>query len=346
MVLGEDGRKMSKSLGNFIVPEQVFETNGADALRQWAALGGAPGNDVLFQWKEIVAASRFQQKLWSIFRFSTPLMASTGEAPGQVDRWFLVELDALIKKATKAMDGYQFDEAFRAIRVFTWEVLADNYIELIKARLYGQDGPEKRAAQNALYTAIDVIVRLMAPFIPFITEEIYHTMTEKSVHTQPWPEPLGIEANTSGATIKDVAAAIRRYKAEKGLALNAPLPGITVYSGEKLETTDLQGVANSPVQSMTGSPEIETRPAGVKPSMKILGPKFKGEAGNIIKALNSMNPADVASQKASKTTIKVNIEGTSVEVPSEAVEVLSQTISSGSAVDLLKVGEATVLVKR
>jgi len=346
MVLGEDGRKMSKSLGNFIVPEQVFETNGADALRQWAALGGTPGNDVLFQWKEIVAASRFQQKLWSIFRFSAPLMASTGEVPGQVDRWFLGELDALIKKATKAMDEYQFDEAFRAIRVFTWEVLADNYVELIKARLYGQDGPEKRAAQNALYTAIDVIVRLMAPFIPFITEEIYHTMTGKSVHTQPWPEPLGIEANTSGATIKDVAAAIRRYKAEKGLALNFPLPGIIVYSGEKLETTDLQGVANSPVQSMTGSPEIETRPTGVKPSMKILGPKFKGEAGKIIKALNSMDPADVASQKASETTIKVNMDGTPVEIPSEAVDVLSQTLSSGSAVDLLKVGGATVLVKR
>lgn len=346
MVLGVDGRKMSKSLGNFIVPEQVFETNGADALRQWAALGGTPGNDVMFQWKEIVAASRFQQKLWSIFRFSAPLMAPTGEIPGQVDRWFLGELDALIKKATKAMDEYQFDEAFRAIRVFTWEVLADNYIELIKARLYGQDGPAKRAAQNALYTAIDVIVRLMAPFIPFITEEIYHTMTGKSVHTQPWPEPLGIDADTSGATIKDVAAAIRRYKAEKGLALNSPLPVITIYARGKLETTDLQGVANSPVQSMTGSPEIETRPTGIKPSMKILGPKFKGDAGKIIKALNSMGPDDVASQKASGATIKVNIDGRPVEIPSEAVEILTQTLSSGSAVDLLKVGEATILVKR
>lgn len=345
MVLGEDGRKMSKSLGNFIVPEQVFETNGADALRQWAALGGTPGNDVMFQWKEIVAASRFQQKLWSIFRFSAPLMAPTGETPGQVDRWFLGEMDTLIKNITKAMDEYQFDEAFRAIRVFTWEVLADNYIELIKARLYGQDCPEKRAAQNALYTAIDTIIRLMAPFVPFITEEIYHTMTGKSVHTQPWPEPLGIEANVAGATIKDVAAAIRRYKAEKGLALNSPLPGITVYSGEKLETIDLQGVANSPVQSMTGSPDIETRPTGVKPSMKILGPRFKGDAGRIIKALNSMDPADVASQKDSGK-IDVSLGGISVEIPSEAVEVLYQTLSSGSAVDLLRVGEATVLVKK
>ena len=206
--------------------------------------------------------------------------------------------------------------------------------------------PRSRAAQNALYTAIDVIVRLMAPFIPFITEEIYHTMTGKSVHTQPWPEPLGIDADTSGATIKDVAAAIRRYKAEKGLALNSPLPVITVYAGGKLETTDLQGVANSPVQSMTGSPEIETRPTGIKPSMKILGPKFKGDAGKIIKALNSMGPDDVASQKASGATIKVNIDGRPVQIPSEAVEILTQTLSSGSAVDLLKVGEATILVKR
>ena len=352
MALGEDGHKMSKSLNNFIRPEEVFEVNGADSLRQWAALGGTPGNDIMFQWKEITAASRFQQKLWSIYRFSSPLMAKTDAQPGQVDRWLLGELDRLIKTATEAMDKYQFDEAFKAIRVFTWEVLADNYIELVKARLYGAEGPEKKAAQNTLYTAIETLARLMAPFIPFITEEIYQTLTGQSVHVQGWPNASGLKTDkeghrdeTAGLRIKEIAAAIRRYKSEKGMALNSQLPGIIVYSDIVLETTDLQGVANSPVESRTGGPEIEMRPVGVKPLMKVLGPMFKDKSGKIIKALTSMNPAEVAELKASGA-IKVDLVGETVDVPAESVDVITETFVAGQAVDLLNVGEATVLVKR
>jgi len=107
-------------LNNFIRPEEVFATNGADALRQWGAMGGSPGNDIMFQWKEITAASRFQQKLWSIFRFSLPLIAKVDATPGQVDRWLLGELDRLVIRATKAMDAFQFDETMKAIRGFAW----------------------------------------------------------------------------------------------------------------------------------------------------------------------------------------------------------------------------------
>jgi valyl-tRNA synthetase len=345
MALGEDGHKMSKSLNNFIRPEEVFETNGADALRQWAAMGGSPGNDIMFQWKEITAASRFQQKLWSIYRFSSPHMAPTGEAPGQVDRWMLGELDRLVKTATSAMDAYQFDETFKAIRAFAWEVLADNYIELVKARLYGPDSPEKRAAQDALYTAIETVVRLMAPFTPFISEEIFHSLTGKSVHVQEWPKPSGIEVDPAGLAIKEIAAALRRYKAEKGMALNAPLPSITVYSDLGLETVDLGGVANSAVESKKGKPEIETRAVAVKPQMKALGPKFKDKSGKIIKALLAMDPETVARQKAAGS-IAVELDGETLDIAPDAVEIVTETLSAGEAVDVLKVGGATVLVRR
>jgi valyl-tRNA synthetase len=345
MALGEDGHKMSKSLNNFIRPEEVFETNGADALRQWAAMGGSPGNDILFQWKEITAASRFQQKLWSIYRFSAPHMAPTGEAPGQVDRWLLGELDLLVKTATADMDRFQFDETFKAIRAFAWDVLADNYIELVKARLYGPDSPEKRAAQNALYTAIETVVRLMAPFTPFISEEIYHSLTGKGVHMQSWPKPSGIDVDPAGLAIKEIAAALRRFKAEKGMALNAPLPSITVYSDLDLETVDLAGVANSSVESKMGKPEIETRAVALKPQMKVLGPKFKDKSAKIIKALLAMDPGEAARQKAAGS-IAVELDVETLEVTPDAVEIITETLSAGEAVDVLKVGDATVLVRR
>ncbi len=346
MALGEDGHKMSKSLNNFIRPEEVYETNGADALRQWAAMGGAPGNDIMFQWKEITAASRFQQKLWSIFRFSLPLMDKMDDAtPGQVDRWLLGELDRLVSATTDSMDRFQFDETIKAIRGFAWEVLADNYIELVKARLYGQDGAAKRAAQNTLYTALETLTRLLAPFTPFLSEEIFHSLTGESVHVQSWPKASGIMVDPAGLAIKEIAAALRRYKAEKGMALNAPLPGIVVYSDLILETVDLQGVANSKVKSKTGSPEIEMRPVAVKPQMKILGPRFKDKSGKIMKALDSMDPGVVARQKAAGK-IKVEVNGEIFEAAPEAVEIVVETLSAGQAVDVLQVGSATVLVRR
>ena len=345
MALGEDGHKMSKSLNNFIRPEEVFETNGADALRQWAAIGGSPGNDIPFQWKEITAASRFQQKLWSIFRFSRPLIDKVEANPGQVDRWLLGELDQLVVSATRAMEGFQFDETMKAIRAFAWDVLADNYIELVKARLYGPDGPQKRAAQNTLYTALETIAKLMAPFTPFLSEEIYHSLTGESVHVANWPKATGYAVDPAGHAIKEIAAALRRYKAEKGMALNSPLTGIMVYSDMTLETFDLVGVANSPVESMTGCPKIEMKPKAVKPQMKIIGPRFKDKSHKIINALSAMDPNIVASQKTAGL-IRVELEGEVIEVPPEAATIEIETLSAGEAVDILNLGAATVLVRR
>ena len=231
-----------------------------------------------------------------------------------MDRWLLGELDQLIAKATIAMDGFQFDETMKAIRAFAWDVLADNYIELVKARLYGPDGPEKRAAQNTLYTALETIAKLMAPFTPFLSEEIYHSLTGESVHMQSWPELSATSIDPAGLAIKEIAAALRRYKAEKGMALNSPLPGIVVYSDITLETFDLVGVANSPVESRTGDPKIEMKPVSVKPQMKIIGPRFKDKSHKIIESHKSMEPGLVASQKTAGQ-IRVELEGEIIELP-------------------------------
>jgi len=196
-----------------------------------------------------------------------------------------------------------------------------------------------------LYTALETIARLMAPFTPFISEEIYHTLTEKSVHVSSWPETLGVSVDPAGLSIKEIAAALRRYKAEKGLALNSPLPGIVVYSDLGLETFDLSGVANSPVESRSGRPDIEMKPVAVKPQMKILGPRFKDKSGRIIKALGAMDPAEVAAQKA-KGAIVVSLDGEAVEIPAEAAEIVVETLSAGLAVDVLQLEKATVIVRR
>ena len=150
MVLGEDGFKMSKSRGNIIVPEEILVKYGADSLRQWGAMGAATGSDIMFNWNDVVAASRFQTKMWNITKFSLIQLEKEGvDATARVtalaDRWLLVRLSDTIQKVSEAMDTYQFDIALKTIREFSWDLLADNYIELVKGRLYLTDPSRKGA---------------------------------------------------------------------------------------------------------------------------------------------------------------------------------------------------------
>jgi len=346
MVLGEDGHKMSKSLNNFIAPEEVVEKYGADAFRQWAAVGGSPGSDVMFRWKDVISGGRFLQKLWSMYRFSAPhAVKSEDSAKNQVDRWLLFELSRTVEAVTESMDRFAFDEAFRAIRSFAWDELADNYIELVKSRLYGPDGPEKRAAQSTIYSAIEALTSLLAPFTPFIAEEIRMSLSGQSVHAAPWPEPQEIRPSPEGSLIKEVAAAVRRYKSDRGMALNSPLAGIEVYSDLDLETTDLSGSTGSPVTVKRGSPEIETRAVEVKPQMKVIGPVFKDRSGEIIRKLRSMDPEAVAIMAGAGKIVLELGDGTA-ELGPEALEIATETLSAGRAVDMMVVeGGATVLIR-
>ncbi|MEA1866071.1 MAG: valine--tRNA ligase, partial [Euryarchaeota archaeon] len=190
MVFGEDGHKMSKSLDNIIAPEEVTDQYGADAFRQWAAIGGSTGSDIMFRWKDVVAASRFQQKMWSIVRFSLPHTEGVGDfgdidkdSLTTIDQWIISKLNSLILDATNAMENYQFDITLKMIRSFAWDVLADHYIELVKYRLYGEPSPNQQAARQTLGLIINSLARLLAPITPFFSEEVYsHLDTTGSVH--------------------------------------------------------------------------------------------------------------------------------------------------------------------
>ncbi len=346
MVLGEDGHKMSKSLNNFIAPEEVVKKYGADAFRQWAAIGGSPGNDVMFRWKDVISGGRFLQKLWSMYRFAAPHAKKSDALPNlnQADLWLLGELDCLIEKVTDSMDRFQFDETFRSIRVFAWEELADNYIELVKARLYGPDGPEKEAAQAVIYEAIETVARLLAPFVPFISEEIYQNLTGKSIHTASWPQPSGKTPSKEGNMIKEVAATVRRYKSDRGIALNAPLARVEVYTKLELETSDLKGSTNSSVVIRKGKPQVEARAVEVKPQMKHIGPLFKDKSKDVIAALNSMDPEEVARAK-DKGAVQVTLNGETLDLSSDTVEVVTELVSEGQAVDMVSLDGATILIR-
>ncbi|WP_342305684.1 valine--tRNA ligase [Methanolobus sp. ZRKC5] len=354
MVLGEDGHKMSKSLGNVIAPEEVIKDYSADSFRQWAAIGGSPGSDVMFRWKDVVSASRFFTKMWSIYRFSMSHLEDYEHCDIDVselkivDKWLLSNLNRLIMSVTKSMETYQFDEAFKAVRGFTWDVLADNYIELVKARLYGEDESGKQAARYTLYTAVDALSRLLAPFAPFFAEEMFSRIGDGSVHVMAWPKAcesmIDAEIEQSGEFIKDVASSVRRYKSEHGMALNAPLAKIEIY-GSLADITDVLGATNSPVEVIAGDPDFEHVPVNVKPNMGVIGPKFRGQAKDIINALIEENPRKIADEIAKgKITVKVN--GDILELEPGCVEIEKEVVSAGRAVDVLDISGVPVVIVR
>ena len=357
MVLGPDGHKMSKSLGNVISPEEVTTQYSADAFRQWGAVGGSTGSDIMFRWKDVVSGSRFLQKMWSIYRFSMSHLKDfrpedTEKFPIDslltIDRWLLSKLNRLVETTTKELDGYQFDSTFKAIRGFAWEVLADNYLELVKGRLYGDKPEDRRAAQYVLYKTISTLSLLLAPFTPFFAEELYSRFSNESVHTQAWPSIdeslVSEEAEAAGELIKEITSEVRRYKSDLGMALNAPLKKIEIYKAD-IDTGDIAGATNSEVELIEGAPSFEYVPVEVKPNMGLLGPRFRKDAGAVVKALKAENPASIEAQAASgKITVTVN--GQQIELESEAVEIRKEVISGGREVDVLEVNSAIVVIVR
>ena len=187
LVRDEKGRKMSKSLGNGIDPLEVIDRYGADALRFMLITGNAPGNDMRFSYEKVEAARNFANKIWNASRFILMNMDGktlTEPAEGSlapVDRWILSKVNTVVKEVTDNMEKFELGVAAAKIYDFIWNELCDWYIEMVKPRLYNTDDAESQNA--ALYTLKKVLItslKLLHPYMPFVTEEIYCTMKEET----------------------------------------------------------------------------------------------------------------------------------------------------------------------
>ena len=362
MVLGADGNKMSKSKDNSVAPEEVVEDHSADAFRQALALGGQPGSDIQFQPKEITSASRFLTKLWNITRFASQhLDAETAaetaadggaldEAATDADRWILSRCARVADDVAVHMDEYRFDRALRKVREFVWHDLADDYVELIKGRLYEGSDAERDAARHALSTTLSASLRLLAPFSPFLAEEAYHHLpgTSGSVHAAAWPalDIADDAAEARGERIAAVASAVRAWKSDEGMALNADLDRIEVYADgiAELDTGDLSATVNAPVRIETGEPDVEMVAVNVDPDHSTIGPEFRDRAGAVVGALEAADPAAIERQKRENGTIELDVDDETVTLDDDTVTVEREQRIAGEEVRVLDADGATVLV--
>ncbi len=321
LVRDSQGRKMSKSLGNGIDPLEVIDKYGADALRMTLMTGNAPGNDMRFYWERVEASRNFANKVWNASRF---IMMNIGKAPDAkaelkaltlADRWILSRVNTLAKDVTENMDKYELGIALQKVYDFIWEEFCDWYIEMVKPRLYDETDATKAAALWTLKAVLLQSLKLLHPYMPFITEEIFMSLQdeEPSIMVSSWPvyrESWNFaEEEQAVETMKEAVRAIRNVRAsmnvppskkakvyvvsdsaetlgifERGRSFFASL----ACAGEVVLQTDKTGIAEDAVSAVTARAAIYMPFAELVDLDKEIE-RLKKEEERLTKELNRVN---------------------------------------------------------
>ena len=278
--LDPHGKKMSKSKGNVVDPRETISKYSADALRFWAA-GSKLGDDLPFQDKDLVTGGKFITKIWNASKFAFMHLEDYDlEKPAELeplDRWILSKLSRIAKDSTENMMNYEYSHTKLGTETFFWHTFCDNYLELVKDRLYNHEmrGKEaKLSAQYGLYHSLLTIIKLMAPIMPFITEELYQLYFKnhehaKSVHLTKWPslDMIDEHAEHVGDFVVAVVEFVRKEKTSKQLSLKAPVKKLTIKS--KVEEKDFDGV-EAEIKAATSAEQIVFEPTRGKATEKDL----------------------------------------------------------------------------
>ena len=250
LVRDSQGRKMSKSLGNGIDPLEVIDKYGADALRLTLVTGNAPGNDMRFYWERVEASRNFANKIWNASRFIQMNLEQAGEELAnakvelsdlqQADKWILSKCNNVIREVTENMESFELGIAVQKVYDFIWDEFCDWYIEMVKPRLYNEADETKAAALWTLQHVLIDSLKLLHPFMPFITEEIFSTIQsrEESIMISTWPvyDEAYAFANDETAVelAKEAVKGIRNIRATMNVAPSHKAHVVVVSADEKV----------------------------------------------------------------------------------------------------------------
>ena len=273
LVRDAEGRKMSKSLGNGIDPLEIIEEYSADALRFTLATGNAPGNDMRFRMERVEASGNFANKLWNASRFVLMNLEDHDftdigrgfdrEGLELSDRWLLSRLDTLIAEVEDSMQKYELGVAAQKLYDFIWGEYCDWYIELVKHRLYDQGGKTGDTARRVLHYGLDRLLRLLHPFMPFITEEIWQHLPHEgeTITLAEWPKPDGAlrdeKAEQQMEAIMEAIRAIRNIRAEMDVAPSRKANVIIV--SDRKEIRDLFANSSAYIERLAAASGVTVR---------------------------------------------------------------------------------------
>lgn len=277
LVRDSQGRKMSKSLGNGIDPLEVIEKYGADALRYTLITGNAPGNDMRFYWERVEASRNFANKVWNASRFimmNDPdnKIKTTDAQPDnltEADKWILSKMNKLITEVTENMEKYELGIAVAKLNDFIWEEFCDWYIEMVKPRLYNDEDTTKNAAIWTLKTVLIDALKLLHPYMPFITEEIFCNIQdeEESIMISSWPVHRDKfdfpQQEKAIETIKEAVRNIRNIRAQMNVAPSRKAKVFVVSEDESIRKIFENGSVFFATLAYAGEVSVQSDKSGI-----------------------------------------------------------------------------------
>lgn len=364
-ILSSDGRPMHTSLGNVIDPLEILEEDGADPLRYYAAKCKL-GEDNPFRPKDLVRGKRLMKKLWSATQFVGTAIERYDPAQREpssfkdVDRWMLSRYSRVVQKCTAHMEEFDNADAMRTAEQFLWHEFADHYIEMVKHRVYEESDGD---ALHVLYTVGLGVTKLLAPFLPHITEEIYHRHFKRfegvaSIHVSRWPEPVlqDDEAEERGELVKEVISRLRDWKSSQGIALNAPLEKTVTISGETEFIEAVKPSSNiieetldiDTLHMQAGTADVEKVPTELRPKYKEIGPKYGDATEPIIQELRKKDLTDLQQKKQTGENISLsNIPpaGQTVTIPASYLDFKMELRYKGKKAELIKADPFNIIIE-
>lgn len=307
--LDEEGKKMSKSLGNVVSPEEVIEKYGADVLRFYLLDANKPWDDLKFHWDEVQNSSKLFNILWNVYYFATTYMSLDNFNPTEhkkedlifrkEDLWIQSRINTLIKSVGEDIESLVFNRATEKITDFVLEDLSRWYVRLIRGRTWVErDNPDKLGAYYTLYYTLKDLIRVLAPIAPHVTEEIYQNLVRgvesdevESVHMLDWnylPEKIDTSLEENMTYIRDILEASAHARDVARFKLRWPVQNITIVTEDenvKQAITSLKDVLleQANTKDVTIETELENAIVIAKPNMAILGPKLRGDLGRVKK---------------------------------------------------------------
>ena len=340
-VLDEDGKKMSKSLGNVVQPEDVIEGYGADILRFYLLWASKPWDDLKFVWEELKNIQKMFNILWNVYVFSTTYMALDNFNPenclidGKIDedngniilkdedKWIISRVNTLAKDVEEDFNNLFFHQATRKINNFILEDLSRWYVRLIRGRTWVEkDDPEKLGAYYGLYTAIESLIKVLAPIAPHVTEEIYENLVKDvkansklSIHMEDWKYDNNLIDKSLEKKMmigRNIIEASSRARDVAKYKLRWPVSDITVVSQDEdvlKAVKHLESVIKdqSNAKNLITATEFENLKFIAKPNLKTLGPRLRQDMGAVKQFLTETDGNDIKSQLESNGELEVPI---------------------------------------
>jgi valyl-tRNA synthetase len=347
-IMAPDGTPMHSSVGNVIDPIPIIHEYGADALRYYAC-NCSMGIDHAFREKDVVRGRKLCNKIFNLGQFAGPRFSSLPQRPAKFrlsDRWILSRYSDVVDSVTQHFESYQFDKAMRDAENFIWHELADHYIEMVKSR-------KDEAGMYVLYNVLLGCVKMIAPFMPHIAADVYQEHFRKhekakSIHLSSWPERIFTDkdAEAAGDVLKDVIAAVRGWKSEKKMPLNAELNLVEIIGSSDLNDArdDIVETIKAKSLEIVKKANITEEVVAVKPVHAKLGPMFKGAAKSIVSEIAKIDPKKVAAALSSGG-VKITADGQDITLTEEFLELEKRLMLNGKQVETIQIGDILIAIE-